>query len=178
LKEAMHNITYNPQDESVRFLCDIVGQPIPNITWYRGNKRIRPDDGRGKYRIKPKLWGTAPSDKTTHLFCLANRLSCSTVDFYDLFGTSMKAASLPSRPRLRIKNPTPEDFGEYTCAAENAGGKRSTTAWLLPQQRQKARVKFLESPKRLMSVGFLEPISSLAASHYKFVCGVCGLARA
>lgn len=58
LKEEMHNITYNPQDESVRFLCDIVGQPIPNITWYRGNKRIRPDDARGKFRIKPKLWGS------------------------------------------------------------------------------------------------------------------------
>nr|CDS19319.1 tyrosine protein kinase transmembrane receptor [Echinococcus granulosus] len=96
LKEEMHNITYNPQDESVRFLCDIVGQPIPNITWYRGDKRIKPDDARGKYRIKPKLWGSV----------------------------------------LRIKNPTPEDFGAYTCAAENAGGKRSTTAWFLPQQRQ------------------------------------------
>ncbi|VDK34537.1 unnamed protein product [Taenia asiatica] len=96
LKEEMHNITYNPQDGSVRFLCDIVGQPIPNITWYRGNKRIRPDDARGKFRIKPKLWGSV----------------------------------------LRIKNPTPEDFGEYTCAAENAAGRRSTTAWFLPQQRQ------------------------------------------
>uniref|UniRef100_A0A5K3F0A9 Receptor protein-tyrosine kinase n=1 Tax=Mesocestoides corti TaxID=53468 RepID=A0A5K3F0A9_MESCO len=58
LKEDMQNVTYNPQEKFVRFFCDIVGQPIPNISWYRGEKKINVDDGRGKYRVKLKLWGS------------------------------------------------------------------------------------------------------------------------
>ncbi|VDD81460.1 unnamed protein product [Mesocestoides corti] len=54
----MQNVTYNPQEKFVRFFCDIVGQPIPNISWYRGEKKINVDDGRGKYRVKLKLWGS------------------------------------------------------------------------------------------------------------------------
>lgn len=54
----MRNLTYNPENKTVRFFCDIVGQPIPNITWYRNDMPIKRDDLSGRFHIKYELWGS------------------------------------------------------------------------------------------------------------------------
>nr|CDS26357.1 tyrosine protein kinase transmembrane receptor [Hymenolepis microstoma] len=58
LQEEMRNLTYNPENKTVRFFCDIVGQPIPNITWYHNNMPIKRDDPSGRFFIKYELWGS------------------------------------------------------------------------------------------------------------------------
>ncbi|VDL21731.1 unnamed protein product [Hymenolepis diminuta] len=71
LQEEMRNLTYNPENKTVRFFCDIVGQPIPNITWYRNDMPIKRDDLSGRFHIKYELWGSIPiyHDKFSIIRC-------------------------------------------------------------------------------------------------------------
>ncbi|KAM3187363.1 hypothetical protein ACTXT7_002472 [Hymenolepis weldensis] len=79
----------------------------------------------------------------------------------NLFGVERKGIVLPlpsllighhGYTRLRIKKPTSEDFGRYTCTAENPSGKLSTSAWLLPKQIIQQRQGLLSPSQSLWAV--------------------------
>ena len=88
------------QEENFKFLCEVVGEPVPNISWYFNDVMINVSDNSSKYMIVSRslnitttknaltVYNVTSSDVGTYT-CNATNIIGSATDFGILSVTSM-----------------------------------------------------------------------------------------
>lgn len=102
----MQNITYSQRSKAA-FYCDIVGNPIPNFTWFRGDKQVTKEDK--EYRIKIELWGS--------MYVIFFLFSCLVSLFFD------QGAELRKTSSNRVYNPS---WNRHDLCLMRGGGEWNT----------------------------------------------------
>ena len=70
--EILINDEIKNETENVTFLCQAVGEPVPDIGWYFNGAMINVSDNRSKYMIMSRLLNITTAENTLTVYNIAS----------------------------------------------------------------------------------------------------------
>ena len=67
INDSIENVVRN-QTENVTFLCQAVGEPVPDISWYFNGVMINVSDNSSKYMIVPRSLNKTTTENTLTVY--------------------------------------------------------------------------------------------------------------
>ena len=98
------------QTDSITFLCQAVGEPVPDIGWYFNGLMINVSDNSSKYMIMSRLLSTTTTENTLTVY----NVTSSDVGTYSCNATNAVGYD-SSNGHLQINSKFISIYDTFTC---------------------------------------------------------------
>ena len=89
------------QTENVTFLCQAVGEPVPDISWYFNDVMINVSDDSGKYMIMSRLLNITTTENTLTVYNVTSSyVGTYTCNSSNIIGSVTSSAILTVTSKL------------------------------------------------------------------------------